>query len=139
MIKLEINNLTRSEVDKRFLKKVAEKTCESLPRARRIAPSQGRISLVIVGNARIKDLNEKYLKRNQVTDVLAFDYGEIFVCLSQAKKQAKQLGHPLEKELAILLIHGILHLAGYNDATKIDYNKMMKMQESIFNKIKNKK
>lgn len=116
MICCEINNLTKSRIDKGFLKKVVSKTCRVLPRACR-----GEISIVLVGDAKIKELNKKYRNKNQVTDVLAFDYGlpggqgEIFICLPRAKRQARQLGHSLKQELAILLIHGILHLAGYHD------------------------
>ena len=126
MIKFEINNLTRGKIDKKFLKKVAEKTTKELK-----LKKFDEISIVIVGDKKIKSLNKKYLKRNQVTDVLAFDYGEIFICLPQAKRQAKKMGNILKKELAILLIHGILHLAGYDDKTKIGYNKMVRKQNEI--------
>jgi probable rRNA maturation factor len=120
---------------KRFLEKVAEKTLRSLPRASLDLARDEKISIVLVGDAKIKALNKKYRKSNKVTDVLAFDYGEIFICLSQAKKQAKKLGHSLKEELAILLIHGILHLTGYKDKTKKDLNKMLKKQREICQKI----
>lgn len=120
---LEINNLTKSRIDKRFLERVAKKL------------GIKEISLVIVGEGKIKELNKKHRRKNRVTDVLAFDYGEIFICLPQAKKQAKKLGHSLKKELAILLIHSILHLAGYDDETKKGYNEMVKKQEEIWQKV----
>lgn len=128
----EINNLTKSKVDKKFLEKIAEKTLKilSLDFAR-----DEKISIVLVGDAKIKALNKKYRKSNKVTDVLVFDYGEIFICLPQARRQAKKLGNILKKELAILLIHAILHLAGYKDKTKKDLNKMLKKQEEICQKI----
>ena len=129
-MKLEINNLTKGKVDKKFLERVAKKTLNLLN-----FDEKAEFSLVIIGEARIKKLNKKYRGKNQVTDVLAFDYGEIFICLLQAKKQAKQLSHSLEQELATLLIHGILHLAGYNDETKIGYNKMVNKQEEIWQKL----
>ncbi len=128
-MKFEINNLTRGKVDRGFLEKVVEKTLKILK-----IKIPG-ISIVLVGDAKIKELNKKYRKRNKVTDVLAFDYGEIFICLPQAKRQARKLGHSLEKELAILLIHGILHLAGYDDETKKDYNKMVRAQEEIWQEL----
>lgn len=128
-MKFEINNLTRGKVDRGFLEKVVEKTLKILK-----IKIPG-ISIVLVGDAKIKELNKKYRKRNKVTDVLAFDYGEIFICLPQAKRQARKLGHSLKKELAILLIHGILHLAGYDDETKKDYNKMVRAQEEIWQEL----
>lgn len=136
MTKIEINNLTKSRVDKGFLEKIGKRTLKILSLDKL---GMTEISIVLVGDAKIKNLNKRYRKRDKVTDVLAFDYGEIFICVPQAKKQAKELGHSLKKELAILLIHGLLHLAGYDDETKKDYNKMVKAQENIFAKIKNKK
>lgn len=128
-INIEINNLTNNRVDKKFLIKVGEKTLKIL----KIKISE--ISLVLIGDAGIRVLNRKYRGRNKITDVLAFDYGEIIICLSQAKRQAKKIGHSLKKELAILLIHGILHLAGYNDKTKRGYNKMLNKQREVCQKI----
>lgn len=129
MINFEINNLTESKVDKKFLEKVGKKA------VRILKIKLPEISVVLVGDTKIKALNKKYRKKNKVTDVLAFDYGEVFICLPQAKRQAKKLGHSLKKELATLLIHGVLHLAGYDDKTKKDYNKMAKKQKELCREI----
>jgi len=126
---IEINNLTSNEVDKIFLKKVAEKTLSLI---KFCIPE---ISIVLAGDAKMKVLNRKHKKSDRVTDVLSFDYGEIVICLPQAQRQAKELKHSLKKELGILLIHGILHLAGYNDIAKKDYLKMTKKQEELWQKI----
>jgi probable rRNA maturation factor len=128
---LEINNLTNFRVDKKFLKEVAEKT---LSLTKFEIPE---MSIVLVCDARMKNLNKRYKDKNRVTDVLAFDYGEVIICLSQAKRQAKELRHSLKKELGILLIHGILHLAGHKDQTKQQRERMTKRQDNIFLKIKN--
>ncbi len=72
------------------------------------------ISLVFVGDAKMKELNKKYRGKNRVTDVLSFEeLNEIFICLPQAKRQAKALKHPLNCELTRLAVHGIVHLKGY--------------------------
>ena len=135
-MKIEINKLTSDKIDVGFLKRVAKKTLK-LMKLNII-----NLSIAVVDDAQIKVLNKKYLKRNRVTDVLAFDYGlpfggqgEIIICLPQAKRQAKKLGHSFKKELAILLIHGILHLVGYNDETKKDFNKIEKKQKEVCQKI----
>jgi probable rRNA maturation factor len=130
-IGLEINNLTNLKIDKSFLCDVAKKTLSL------IKFKIPEISVVLVCDARMKSLNKRYKNRDKITDVLAFDYGEVIICLPQAKKQAKELGHSLKKELGILLIHGILHLAGYNDQTKQQRERMTKKQDNIFLKIKN--
>jgi len=135
-INFEINNLTSNRVDKNFLKKIGEKTLKLLK------IKLPEISLVFTSDSRMKSLNRKYRGKNRVTDVLAFDYGlpfggqgEIIICLPQAKRQAKKFNHPLKKELAILLIHGILHLAGYSDETTRGYNKMANKQKELWQKI----
>jgi probable rRNA maturation factor len=130
MINFEINNLTAERIEKGFLKRVAQRAIKII-RLKNLK----EVSLAIVGNAKIKELNKKYRRKNEVTDVLSFNYGEIFICLPQAKKQAKQLGHSLKKELAILLIHGLLHLAGYDDETMAGYDIMMKKQNEILLKL----
>jgi probable rRNA maturation factor len=130
MPKIEVNNLTKARIKKGFLEKVANKLFKIVKLKK---PEE--INLVIVGETKIKELNKKYRKSNKVTDVLVFDYGEIFICLPQAEKQAKELGHSLKKELIVLLIHAILHLAGYKDKTKKDLNKMLKKQKEVCQKI----
>jgi len=118
---------------KKFLEKIAKKVLKIL------GIKIPEISIVLLGDAEIRAINKKYRKTNRVTDVLAFDYGEIIICLPQAKKQAKELGHSLKEELATLLIHGILHLAGYNNETKKDFNRMLKRQNKIFKEVYGKK
>ncbi|OGZ33130.1 MAG: rRNA maturation RNase YbeY [Candidatus Portnoybacteria bacterium RBG_13_40_8] len=125
-VNFEINKLTPDKTSVVFLKKIAENTVKIIK-----LKGFNEISIAIVCNTRMKNLNRKYRGKNETTDVLAFDYGEIFICLPQAKRQAKKIKHSLKKELAILLIHGILHLAGYNDRTKSGYNKMVKLQEDL--------
>lgn len=126
---LEINNLTKNRIERRFFQKIAERAIKIL----KIKIEE--ISLVFVGDARMKNLNKKHRKRDRVTDVLTFDYGEIIICLPQAKRQAKKFGHSLKDELVVLLIHGILHLVGYDDETKKDYNKIVSKQEEIWQRV----
>jgi len=117
-------------IDEKFLKRVAEKTADALK-----IKEPEEISIVLVCDARMKKLNKQYRKRDKTTDVLAFDYGEIFICVPQAKRQAKELGYLLKQELGTLLIHGLLHLAGYDHKTKKDFNKMIKKQQEVWRRI----
>jgi rRNA maturation RNase YbeY len=80
-----------------------------------------------VGGPEIVRLNKAFIGKSHRTDVIAFNYppspapdaafGDIFVCLPQARAQARELGHPLERELLLLALHGALHLAGMDDNT----------------------
>jgi len=81
------------------------------------------ISVVLVDNAEITRLNEQYLHHSGPTDVIAFRYerevlqGDIFVSHEQARRQAGDYEVTLNNELARLVIHGLLHLIGYEDGT----------------------
>jgi probable rRNA maturation factor len=142
---LEITNLTNNQVDEDFLKKIAETVLKE-------EGKKGVISLVLVGPQKIKHLNRKYRKKNRVTDVLSFpatlpkknfvipptaknQIGEIFICLREIKKTAKRQNSTFEKELARVLIHGILHLLGYNHYKDEEAKIMEEKQNKYLSKI----
>ena len=115
-------NLTKTVIDKNLLKGVAKIVLkgENVERDK-------ELSIVLVKGTEIKKLNQKYRKKNQTTDVLAFGenfqfpisnfqtslLGEIVICPEKVKKNAKEIGSTFKKELIFVLIHGILHLLGY--------------------------
>ena len=106
--------------------------------------SQKRISILFCDNKEIKKLNKKFFNKAQATDVIAFslqdefekDYlGEVIVSVEQAVKISAEYGNTWKKELLLYLVHGILHLLGYDDIKKADRLKMEKKQQQILNKI----
>ena len=110
---VEVNNLTANRADKKLLKKIAEKV---------LAGENKKIglSIALVGQARIKELNKKYRRKDKATDVLSFQYdnsGEVVICLKEVKKNAEEFKSTFKKELARILIHGILHVLGYTHQT----------------------
>jgi probable rRNA maturation factor len=126
---LEITNLTKRKIDKIFLRRVARVAVKET--------GQKEISLVLVGENKIKEINRKYRHKNKPTDVLSFeDLNEIFICPEIVKKQAKNLKAPAKNELARVLIHGILHLAGYeHEKSKKEAEEMRKKEEEILTRI----
>jgi len=108
---IEVNNLTRIKVDLNYLRKIAGKVlCGEKHDCMELAVS-------LVGSAEIKKLNKKYRKKDRATDVLSFMYkdsGEIVLCPQIIKQNAKKYGGSFKKELTQVLIHGILHILGYN-------------------------
>lgn len=90
------------------------------------------LSLLLVGDRFMRRLNRLYRRKDRTTDVLAFPItptrpsplrggglgrgllGDIVISLPQAERQAAQAGHTLEREMAVLVIHGVLHLLGYD-------------------------
>ncbi len=144
----------------KLLKKIAEETLKNI-RDKNIgrfdghSPKHGtrhslETSIIFVNAAEIKKLNKKFLKKTSITDVIAFNYplpnplpnrksepmpfGDVFVCIDQAKKQAKLFQHSLLKELAILTVHGCLHLKGMDDKTKAERTEMDKKTEFYIRK-----
>jgi len=110
---IEVNNLTTSEIDEDFIRKIAEKVLkEELETAKQ---RNIELSVAFIGSGRMRKLNKKYRGKNKVTDVLSFGEGlrEVVICLREVKKSAQRFKVPFEKELARILIHGILHLLGY--------------------------
>ena len=92
----------------------------------------GILSIVLVDDSEIQSLNERFLGKERPTDVIAFPldndgdkiWGEIYISVDRAKEQANDYGVAYSEELARLVIHGILHLLGYEDHGKLDQKKM---------------
>ncbi|MBZ9577493.1 rRNA maturation RNase YbeY [Patescibacteria group bacterium] len=125
---LEINNLTTSSVDEEFLKGVAKKVLKGEDR------KEVGLSIVFVGQGKMRKLNKKYRGKNKVTDVLSFDNGlnEIVICLREVKKNAKRYNSTFKKELAQVLIHGILHLLGYEHEKTKKEAEVMENKQSYY-------
>jgi probable rRNA maturation factor len=88
------------------------------------AVADAEISLAFVDNPTIHQLNQRYLQHDEPTDVLSFPLsepnakrlaGELVIGAEVAQAQAQERGHAVEAELALYVIHGLLHLCGYDD------------------------
>lgn len=126
---IEINNLTAGLIEEKFLKRVAEKILKG--------EKQGKkdLSIALVGQGRIRELNKKYRGKNRVTDVLSFSYdnlGEIVICPKEVKKNAKGFKSTFQKELIRVLIHGILHLLGEDHEKSEQEAKKMREKEDFY-------
>jgi probable rRNA maturation factor len=84
----------------------------------RIAPG-GSSTCLITTDAELRRLNREFCAKDYATDVLSFvgDAGEIAVSLDRAIEQAREMGHTVEDELRILMLHGLLHLTGLDHET----------------------
>lgn len=108
------------------------------------------ISLVFVDNQQIQQLNKDYRGKDEPTDVLSFALlekdedeleivdeeeelllGDIIISLETAYLQAEEYGHSLEREISYLMVHGLLHLLGYDHLTKEDKKVMRKREEEL--------
>ncbi len=85
----------------------------------------GAISVLIAGDDTVRTLNRQYRRKDKTTDVLSFPAsaesegiaGDLVISLPIAMRQATERGHTLDTEIRILLLHGLLHLAGYDHET----------------------
>ncbi|MDZ7835877.1 MAG: rRNA maturation RNase YbeY [Alkalibacterium sp.] len=115
-------------------------------------PGSAEISVTIVDNEKIREINRNYRDKDAVTDVISFaleddedifaamdmeedeiprDLGDIFISYDRAVEQAEDYGHSVDRELGFLLVHGFLHLNGYDHMTEADEKEMFSLQEEI--------
>ncbi len=112
--------------------------------------ADGDVTIVITNDETVAELNQQFLGKEGPTDVLSFpavddstDFalppeestslylGDIIIALPFTQRQAQQLGRPLKEELALLVVHGALHLLGYDHATPEEKDEMWKKQNAI--------
>lgn len=110
-------------------------------------PEDAEVTLLVTGDEEIRELNREYRDTDRPTDVLAFGgsggesfvtpegfpiyLGDIVVSYPRAVAQAEDVGHPVKEELALLVVHGCLHLLGYEHAEEGERREMWRRQEQI--------
>jgi len=148
MINLEYTNKTGLKISDEVFEEVMEKFSEVL--ADRIneylSKSIGTIDLVIVDDETIHHMNKEHRGKDCATDVISFAYlevadyrkedieiivGDIFISIDTAKKQAKENGHSIERELEVLFVHGLLHLFGFDHKNDKEEEEMESWAEKI--------
>ncbi|HOP57615.1 MAG TPA: rRNA maturation RNase YbeY [Bacillota bacterium] len=104
------------------------------------------ISVIMVTNEKIHELNRIYRNVDRPTDVLSFpddetkrELGDIFISLEKTKSQAEEYGHSFDRELAFLALHGFLHCLGYDHLDKESETEMFTLQKQILEKSKYKR
>lgn len=100
------------------------------------------LSIAFVGDKIIRDLNKVYRGIDKTTDILTFSgedkfLGEVIIDYAQIKRQAKKFNNSIKKELIFILVHGLLHLLGYDDKTEKGRLEMEEMGEEFIKVIGN--
>jgi probable rRNA maturation factor len=134
MIELHIKNLQRKvKVDIGILRMYLER-CLRLFEG---PPSE--IGVVLVSNQKIKKLNNQFLNKNSITDVMSFrvskKYGEVLISAEMAAENSRRYGLTTEDEILYLILHGYLHLKSYRDDTGTARKKMFAKQDAMFKKM----
>ncbi len=89
------------------------------------------INVIFVSDARIAAIHRQYMSVEGPTDVITFGHGEIVISVETAERQAKTFASSFEHELRLYCVHGLLHLAGFDDLTDDDFRKMARLQEAV--------
>jgi len=96
----------------------------------------GNLNFIVVDDIKLAKINLKYLRRNTLTDVIAFDYcigntlnGDIYISADRVKENAVLFRNSFHVELSRVMIHGLLHLVGYNDHSKEQKERMREKED----------
>jgi probable rRNA maturation factor len=145
-IEISVDEEFRGVMDGSWVKKIVRQVLK----AERVTPPY-EMSLVFTDSETVRQLNRDYRGVDESTDVLAFSMlpqkgtdssfplppdgvtrlGEVIISYPQAAEQAKEQGHSPERELALLVIHGILHLLGYDHEEPEAENKMREREREL--------
>lgn len=149
-IAISVEEEFRGLVDRDRIKRIAQKVLEAEGMA-----SPYEVSLMFTDSATVQKLNRDYRGVDEPTDVIAFymlpqdgddssfvlppdgvtHLGEVIISYPQAAEQAGEQGHPVEQELALLIIHGILHLLGYDHEQPEEEVKMRAREQELLGKL----
>ena len=138
-MKITVSNLNlRRKLNVNFIKKITRMVLRNIKRSR----SRIDLDLVFLDDRAIRVFNKAYKGKDRPTDVLSFNinaeelktgrtFGEVLISSDTAFRNSKAFKTNFEEEIALYVIHGILHLFGYEDETAGDRGKMFRLQERV--------
>lgn len=98
----------------------------------------GNISIIFCSDNYVLDINQKYLQHDYFTDIITFDYcegdrlsGDLFISVDSVRENSVEFGTEFKDELNRVIIHGLLHLVGYDDHTEKEI-KLMRSKENYY-------
>lgn len=97
--------------------------------------TEGDVVLIFCSDEYLLEINKKHLNHNYYTDIITFDYcvenivsGDLYISIDRVKENAKTFNDSFINELTRVVIHGVLHLCGYNDKTEADQKNMRNLE-----------
>jgi len=129
-MQIDINNKTKQEINLKIVENVIKKFLIYFNK------KKYSVSLAFVSDGIIKKINKKYRRKDQITDILSFNgegnfLGEIIIDYAQIKRQAKRFNNSFEQELVYILVHGLIHLLGYEDKNNKSKLIMEKIEDNF--------
>lgn len=102
----------------------------------------GDINIIFCSDSYLLDINQKFLGHDYFTDIITFDYcegdklsGDLFISIDTVRANAEEYGEGFQRELNRVMVHGVLHLIGYDDHTKAE-QKQMREKENYYLSLK---
>src|SRR5207248_7019692 len=134
--KISVRNVQRKiPVNIVDLEKFAAKAlilCLRLPKKRATDLAKlPEVSILILSDRRMASLHRQFLNEPAPTDVITFRHGEVVISAETARLHARRFGNTLEWELRLYIVHGLLHLNGYDDRDEAGAQRMRAVQERI--------
>jgi probable rRNA maturation factor len=134
--RIGVRNLQRRiSVNAGELEKFAVKAVQHCLQLRKAKNSDLRdareVCVWLISHRRMSLLHRRFLGQAGPTDVLTFQHGEIFISVETARRNARAFGNSLMSELKLYIVHGLLHLHGFDDRTRSAAKKMKAEQEKI--------
>jgi probable rRNA maturation factor len=134
-------NQSRDKVSPAWLKKWVKGLSRELTKRRHKGIARKELVLVFVNSPEMRRMNKQYREKDYATDVLSFEpvettsIGELVLCLPTIRSQSKRTGLSERGELGYMIVHGVLHLLGYDHEDRADETKMFALQDEIYAKL----
>jgi probable rRNA maturation factor len=135
-VSISVRNLQRQiRLDvsalKQFARRAAPIVAELKTKNRSALNFPNEILVVLVSDERIADLHQRFMDESGPTDVITFQHGEIFISAPTAQRQACEYGTSTLREIQLYIVHGLLHLRGFDDRTAIQRAKMRAAERAV--------
>lgn len=143
-MKVLLVNQARDRVEKAWLERWIKALTRLLAKRGYKGLARKELVVVFVTAKEIRRLNRLYRRKDYSTDILSFEgadeasAGELVLCLPIIRAQSKRTGLSVKGELGYMLVHGVLHLLGYDHMKKAEKIEMFALQDSLFNKLREK-
>jgi probable rRNA maturation factor len=140
-MKLLYLNQSRDKISPAWLEKWVKALSRELAKRRHKGIARKELVLVFVNSTEMRRMNRQYREKDYATDVLSFhpveptSLGELVLCLPTIRSQAKRSGLSERGELGYMIVHGVLHLLGYDHEDRADETKMFALQDGIYAKL----
>jgi len=138
--RITVHNLQRKRaVNVHDLQKFAQRAaaaCLNLPgKIKTDLAKLSEVSILIVSDQRMASLHRRFMNEAGPTDVITFQHGEIFVSADTAQGNATRFGNSLRSELRLYIVHGLLHLHGFDDRDPRSALKMRAAEKKVLSKV----